>query len=461
MLKKATEPTTEPLFRGQEVDVLGITGEYNTGKTMFVLSIAPGATMYYDFEKSGANHAKNLGVSRRVDVPAALQGKFSNKSKHPNGYSPMDAFEWWLQDVRSITPGECRIIAVDTIGDIETGLADYVANKLHSQHGYKTAESFQAMGGVFWGAVKAFWKVVLADVASRCECFVFTAHLKTKYKGKIATSDQTPMGKSTLMELASLYLWLERSQTEVPSGRVLKSRLSKASLVEGRLKAVDILPPKLPEASYWAICQYIDNPAGDRDLDDSERVTQKPLSDDERLQLRAEIAENERVVAEQKREETERRTERASKLKAAKSPSKSKEPTAEAEPAKPDDSPKPEPAPPLPKAEPPAAAAEPKEAKQDAADTAEAAPVETTTQLITGDMDAAVTIEQLRRIAMLKKELEISDAGYRSALQAYNVTTARQFTKGKADMFIQELVKGLEKTEADKYFAAKLSSPKQ
>ena len=157
----AEAPTKSGLWDGMDVEVLGVTGEYNSGKTLFVLSIDPENTRYYDFEKSGGGYAESLGATR-IDVPAAMQQLM------PGGYRARDLFAWWIKDIRKIQPGEYAVIATDTIGDIESGLADYVKHTQYSEYGFKTAENFESMGGVFWAAVKSFgrrrWQTSHHDV---------------------------------------------------------------------------------------------------------------------------------------------------------------------------------------------------------------------------------------------------------------------------------------------------------
>ena len=65
----------------KSIEVIGGTGEYESGKTTFGLTICPGPeTLYYDFEKSGASYEAELGFTR-VDVPAEMQRRF------PKGYT--------------------------------------------------------------------------------------------------------------------------------------------------------------------------------------------------------------------------------------------------------------------------------------------------------------------------------------------------------------------------------------
>jgi hypothetical protein len=281
---------------GMKIEVLGVTGPYASGKTLFGLTIDPTRTRYYDFEKSGGNY-ESTGCDR-VDVPRVLHEKF------PAGYKAIDIFKWWIQDIRQLPTDKYSVIMVDTIGDAETGLADYVESRF-ADYGFKSPESFVSTKGIFWKYVRDEWKLILSDMASRCETFVFTSHLRKVWAGDRPTSRQEPVGKSTLMELASLYLRLEREWVDgsklvtpkIPRGIVIKSRL--ASFIPGEV--IPTLPPCIPEATPDAIRRYIESPPKRIKASEQKPLTDQ-LTDDDRLQLRAEIAVNE-VAAEQARNE--------------------------------------------------------------------------------------------------------------------------------------------------------------
>ncbi len=294
-----TEAIAEYIWPGGiKIEVLGVTGEYAAGKTLFLLTIDPTNTLLFDFEKSAGTY-EGLGF-RRIDVPEVMGRKF------PDGYKPIDTFRLWLTAIESIEPGKHSVIAVDTIGDIETGLADYVKSK-HSDYGFKTAAAFEAMGGVFWGNVKSFWKQVLAGLATKCQTFAFTSHLRQKWVGGAPTTKREPTGKATLFELTSLYLWLERptdkhgKQPDKPSANVLKSRLADTRINPdtGEPEVIPTLPPRLPVATPAAIRKYILTPPDYAKLKVGERIQEKVMSADEKL-----LIENETAKAQQATQET-------------------------------------------------------------------------------------------------------------------------------------------------------------
>jgi hypothetical protein len=288
----------EPL--GIKVEVFGATGKHGSGKTVLGLTIAPGPhseghpfagrarTLYLDWEKSGGCYEYE-GLERE-DVPTILLGL------HPNGYRPIDSFLWFRERIKRIEPGRYDLIHIDPITDIEEGLVDYVkANP--AEFGY-TPGQFQKAQALVWGAVKSLWKRILADLAARTKVFYFVAHLKREFKGDAPTSKFVPKGKGTLMELASLYLEMDREPTPEgqkpapPSAKVLKDRLSRVHFnpMTGELETIKVLPDRLPEATAKAIRHYAAHPVGGRKLKEDEVQKPQEMTAEEKAEMELEIA---------------------------------------------------------------------------------------------------------------------------------------------------------------------------
>ena len=274
------------------IEIIGLTGEYASGKTLFGLTIDPRSTLIFDMEKSAGSYL-GLGFTR-IDMGEQLLRRY------PAGYKPKQAFEWWLDAIRRVQPGAYRVIMLDPISEVEAGLTDWVEDN-PSFFGH-TKQQYERMAGLFWADVKEYWKLILTDLASRCETFAFTSHMGNVWEGSAPVKGKRkPKGKETLMELASLYLHLERKADDKgnvpgkPSAIVLKSRLASTRLNPdtGDVEIVPTLPPRLPVATPAEIRKYMLAPPNYDKLKAGERIPEQRLSDDERLQLQTAKAQAE------------------------------------------------------------------------------------------------------------------------------------------------------------------------
>lgn len=288
------EAKPQPLWP-KKLPVIGGTGKRWAGKTFFGLSISPRSARVYDLEKSSETYEDLEGFAfTRVDVPTELLRVY------PNGHTPMQFWEWWLADVRKVKPGDYRVIMVDPINDLESGLTAWVEkhpaafgrNPGDYRHkGYQTP--------TFWGDVKEYWKRILNELASRCDTFYFTTHLTNVWVDGKPTSKEKPKGKVTLEELASLYLRFERTadakgnMPKEPAGIVLKDRLlhSRYNEETGEIETRPVLPPRIPVCTPKRIRDYMLSPPDYSKLKADERYIEKGMSEEELLELKARTEE--------------------------------------------------------------------------------------------------------------------------------------------------------------------------
>lgn len=298
---------SHPPLWPQPIPVIGVTGPIGSGKTMFGLLCDPARTLVYDEENSSKSYG-HLGMTR-VDIHAELNRRY------PNGYKPIQAFEWWANDVRARAPVGCfSLIMLDTVALIENGLVDWV--EAHPDFfGHTAAQHRNQNGAIKWGDCAKLWKQTLLDLATRCDSFLFTTHMADVFtKEGDRTGKLKPKGNKVLMEIASLYLELERKPgpggelPQKPTAKVIKSRLISAPVVNpqtGEIEVLRVLPPRMPVATPHAIRQYFVKPAGDK-LAADERPADERLTDDQKLQLQADTARS-NARAEELRAEREQR----------------------------------------------------------------------------------------------------------------------------------------------------------
>jgi len=284
--------------------LIGGTGEYMSGKSLFGLSIDPGPrTICFDFEKSCEPY-QAIGMTY-VDVPTVMA------ARHPRGYQPIDIFKWWRDAVLAIPAGKYTVIHLDTASEIEEGLVEYVrANP--TEFGY-TAQQFGGKSdGLFWAAVKSYWKRLLTQFSSKVQTIYFTVHLKQKWVGGTPTRERIPKGKSTLMELSSLFLFFERVPVKgiiapAPSAIVVKHRLTKiAPGRNGVMEIVPLMPPRIPIATPAEVRRYMLNPPNPSKLSPEELLQEEKISDADLAEMKLLTAQAEESAEKMKLDRLDR-----------------------------------------------------------------------------------------------------------------------------------------------------------
>lgn len=291
-----------PLWEGQKIRVIVVTGEFSSGKSIFCCSICPGEeTLVIDNEGSTENLEDQIGFDR-IDLSHECY------KKHGERYTAEDRYQMWRK--LAIERGKTkkyRVLVTDPFSEIEDGLADYV-NKHPGEFGY-TANQFEKGGGIFWGCVKRKEKADIELLKTYYETICFVVHMRNEFRGGKPTGKREAKGKETLEEEANLMLLMERrilttgkdkgKKQSVPSAVILKERVNKAVFDEhGQMRLVPLLPPRLPIATPAAIRAYIRNPPNYDKLKADEKIIQPEMSEEEKLELQRVIAEDNRIAAE-------------------------------------------------------------------------------------------------------------------------------------------------------------------
>lgn len=277
-------------------EVVVVTGAPGAGKTTFAQTTGavPQRTVIVDFEKSAVADAQMLPF-KYLDVQAELS------RLHPNGYGLLQLYSFVVSYLDNLPPGEQDVIVLDNASPLEDAIAAYV--EAHPEPFGFSPKQFQLMSGLKWGAVKNLYAQLLTRWVSKAKMIFVIVHLRDKFINNVPVKDpitqqimQEPKGKDTLEQLASLFLWLEPGLGGVPAARVLKSRIAKKvwkDTPNPHLEVIPVLPERLPVCTWAAIRDYMRNPADRLNPKPEERVSQRELSDDERLILKARLAETE------------------------------------------------------------------------------------------------------------------------------------------------------------------------
>ena len=272
---------------GKEINipVLGLCGEFESGKTLFAITIAPGnhpeghafaekeRTGVVDTEKSSETYeSSDLGF-KRFDLPAEVL------KKYPNGYTPIQLYEGFRSFIDKLPNDRFDVLVVDPITDIDTGVTEYV--KQNPTKFGMTAKQLEKTSGLLWGAVKELWNQILLQLTAKTKTFVFTAHMRDVYVGNTPSGKREPKGKETLMKLATLYLELQRKPNQkgevptVPKAVRLKSRLSDIRILEpGEIETVQLIPKVFDNCTPARVRQLLAKPESETQGYNEEHLTE-------------------------------------------------------------------------------------------------------------------------------------------------------------------------------------------
>ena len=303
------------------IPIILVSGEVNSGKTLFGLTIDPNCrkpsteieptTIVWDQEGSADSYVGALnfvhkdtraavaaGIHQQVVTPADKDPRWLQilkRNADVNDSPSASMFRAWYLSLIQVPPGKYAVGFCDTFTPIQDGMVDWL--KRHPEaFGRTYAEYTKASSMFLWPDVKAMLSHILAvDCRLRFETFIMSVHLKNEWSGQQKTGKRIAEGLDVLEKLATLHLELDRTPEikgkEAP--RVPAAILKKERLVRFGVTADDdkpILPPRLPKATPDAIRQYILNPPDFGKLSTAERLPDQSLSADQKLLIEQETA---------------------------------------------------------------------------------------------------------------------------------------------------------------------------
>ena len=286
----------EPL----KIRTIGVTGPFGSGKSLACDMIDARNTLKIDIESSSS--AFNLPFKKHLIMYDEVKTK--NKSGIP---SPIECFVWFRDLLKEIKVGEYTVVSVDPINEIQQGAYDYVV--ANPKEFGRTAGQYDKMTALAWGDVKTMIDMMVGVLSDKVETFAYTMHMGQVWKGGKPSGEMKAKGSDVFRKMADVVFVLNRpidpktgKQVDAPVALITppigKSRLVHANADTGEIKP--ILPPAIHGLSAAKIRDYIAKPPNYKKLKASEVAPAESLSDDEKLQLKAQIAQDEREAEEAK-----------------------------------------------------------------------------------------------------------------------------------------------------------------
>lgn len=286
------------LWNGVELKVLGVTGEFSSGKSFFVISIDPENTCLVDLEDSSAVYASYMPLKTRYSLYHEVTKWLKKKNVQVNGVpSPAQCYQWFYDlVVNQIQPGDYTVLAIDPISDIEQGMVAHISE--NPQEFGLSRGQLEKASGLLWGAMKYHWKLLLGILSEKVETLAFTTHQGSIFRdGRPVPGKRKARGKETLTELASAYFLLQRGHDNdgkaqgPPSAIVQKSRLALPVKRDGGWTLVPMFPPRIPVCTYPELLKLIASPKDASEWGDEYQYVEPELTEEEKIQIKLDLAD--------------------------------------------------------------------------------------------------------------------------------------------------------------------------
>ena len=260
--------TTNPI-----TGLVHVTGEHDTGKTIFALSngAQPERIAFFDDDIKGrdtVNQLKRDGMNFGLYVD--LVAEFANKREVEINQAGMSLID-------SIQLGQFDCLVWDTWTRFESSF-HAVVQKNPNRFREFYAPQGKIKAGEMWQVSFAYEAQILNQLLAKVPLVILTTHLKDNYINDKKTGNQIPDAKKTLNQKSNFRVWLRHnSDSPQPIGLVLK-RPVKLTVAANGIEPINILPRKMKPCTWERIVNFWNNPIGNRALTEDEKPDEFELS---------------------------------------------------------------------------------------------------------------------------------------------------------------------------------------
>jgi len=253
--------------------IIHVTGEHDTGKTVFALSCGapPDRIAFFDDDIKGRSTVEQLKRQGfKFGMYVDLVERFAGKREIEINESGMALIE-------SIKPDQFDCIVWDTWTRFESSFHAVIQKNPN-----RFREFYAPMGkikaGEMWQVSFAYEAQIIDQLLTKVPLLILTTHLKDDYINDKRTGRQIPDAKKTLNQKSNFRVWLRHNPDgPQPIGLVLK-RPVKLEVSDKGINPINILPRKLKPCTWQIIRKFWDNPVGDRPLKEDEKPDEFELS---------------------------------------------------------------------------------------------------------------------------------------------------------------------------------------
>jgi hypothetical protein len=232
--------------------IVHVTGEGWVGKTMFALTASddPAKIAVVDCEQSAMQYHESVGFGLYVDLLS------QSRSIAPGP----ETFYALQEIIDTMEPDQFEVLVLENIAVIEASIEAEIEE--HPDKYGLSPGQLARMQALKWRPIKDVYRRLMSMMATKANIVIATSHLKSVWVGKqVIPGLFRPQGKDTLEEVCFLKLWLLRGpEWPPPSALVLKSRLGRIDYQKGGAVMANVLPDRMPVATWQAIAGYMNNP---------------------------------------------------------------------------------------------------------------------------------------------------------------------------------------------------------
>lgn len=253
--------------------VIHVTGEPDTGKTTFALTVPgvlPQDIVFFDDDVKSSGMAKEM---KEAGVPFGYYVNVKERVWKMNDMKPAEFFKFWLntlmEEAKRAVPHPKVVIYDGWSPRMEDAIRAYFMQEKLSSVTEISPGQAKAMSMVTWTPGYEFYSSVVDMLSNYAPMVFLITHVKEKYVGTTKTGQLEARGQRPLMERPVFRVWTRANGDPkdggAPIGLVLK-RISRTEVTTDSIKVINVLPRKVKPLTWNKIMQYIHDPVKDRPL---------------------------------------------------------------------------------------------------------------------------------------------------------------------------------------------------